>query len=109
MALTSYVPVLKPTTGSSCRYCSNEKLKFLDIVTYLAPGFSYSQYLKAYKYTEQKGFFPYEWMTSMDKLNVSQLPPQEAFFSTLKNENISAEDYHQCQRVWEDKDSTPIE
>jgi hypothetical protein len=43
-------------------------------------------------------------MTSMDKLNVSQLPPQEAFFSTLKNENISAEDYHQCQRVWEDKD-----
>jgi hypothetical protein len=32
-----------------------EKLKFLDIVTYLAPGFSYSQYLKAYKYTEQKG------------------------------------------------------
>ena len=61
-----------------------EKLKFLDIANYLAPGFSYSQYLKAYKCTEQKGFFPYEWMTSQDKLNVSQLPAYEAFFSTLK-------------------------
>ena len=40
----------------------------------------------------------------MDKLNVSQLPPHEAFFSTLKNENISADGYHQCQRVWEDND-----
>jgi hypothetical protein len=81
-----------------------EKLKFLDISNYLAPGFSYSQYLKAYKCTEQKGFFPYEWMTSLDKLNVSQLPPHEAFFSTLKNENISAEDYQLCQRVWQDND-----
>jgi hypothetical protein len=47
----------------------------VDISNYLAPGFSYSQYLKAYKCTEQKGFVPYEWMTSLDKLNVSQLPP----------------------------------
>ena len=70
-----------------------EKLKFLDIINYLAPGFSYSQYLEAYKCTEQKGFFPYEWITSLDKLNVSQLPPHEAFYSTLKNENISIEDY----------------
>ena len=81
-----------------------EKLKFLDISNYLARGFSYSQYLKAYKCTEQKGFFPYEWMTSLDKLIVSQLPPHEAFFSTLKNENISANDYQLCQRVWEDND-----
>jgi hypothetical protein len=58
-----------------------EKLKFLDITIYLAPGFSYSQYLKAYKCTEQKGFFSYEWMTPLDKLNVGQLPPHEAFSS----------------------------
>jgi hypothetical protein len=70
-----------------------EKLMFVDIPNYLAPGFSYSQYLKAYKCTEQKGSFPYEWMTSLDKLNVIQLPPHKAFLSTLKNENISAEVY----------------
>ena len=81
-----------------------EKLKFLDIANYLVAGFSYSQYLKAYGGSEEKGHFPYEWMPSMDKLNVSQLPPHEAFFSTLKNENISAEDYQLCQRVWEDND-----
>jgi hypothetical protein len=79
-----------------------EKLKFLDIANYLAPGFSYSQYLKSYGCSEEKGHFPYEWMTSLGKLNVSQLPPHEAFFSTLKNENICAEDYQLCQRVWED-------
>ena len=66
-----------------------ETLKFLDITNYLAPGFSYSQFLKAYGCTEEKGFFPYEWMTSLEKLNHTQLPAHEAFFSTLKNENIS--------------------
>jgi hypothetical protein len=57
-----------------------EALKFLDITNYIAPSFSYSQYLKAYECTE-KGLFPYEWMTSLEKLNVSQLPPHEAFYS----------------------------
>jgi hypothetical protein len=42
-------------------------------------------------------------MTSLDKLNVSQLPPHEAFFSTLKNENISAEDYQLCQSMGRQK------
>jgi hypothetical protein len=87
---------VKLNNNSMC--IKTEKLKFLDISNYLASGFSYSQYLKAYKCTEQKGFFAYEWMTSLDKLNVSELPPHEAFFSTLKNENISAEDYQMCQR-----------
>ena len=47
-------------------------------------------------------------MTSLDKLNVSQLSPHEAFFSTLKNENISAEDYQLCQREWENNDMKTI-
>jgi G:T-mismatch repair DNA endonuclease (very short patch repair protein) len=81
-----------------------EKLKFLDNTNYMVPGFSNSQYLNAYKCTEQKGFFPYKWMTSLDKLNVSQLPPHEAFYSTLKNENISAEDYQLCLNVWQEND-----
>ena len=79
-----------------------EALKFLDITNYMAPGFSYSQYLKAYECTEEKGFFRYEWMTSLEKLNVSLLPPHEAFYSTLKNGNISVKDYQLCQKVWED-------
>ena len=81
-----------------------EKLQFLDITNYLAPGFSYSQYLKAYKCTEQKGFFPYEWMASLDKLQVTALPAHETLFSTLKNQNISAEDYQLCLNVWQEND-----
>ena len=52
----------------------------------------------------QKGFFPYEWMTSLDKLQVTEFPAHEAFFSTLKNENISAEDYQLCLNVWQEND-----
>jgi hypothetical protein len=82
----------------------NEKLKFLDITNYLAPGFSHAQLIKAYGCSEKKGHFPYEWMTSLDKLKHTVLPPKEAFYSSLKNENITSEEYHLCQRVWQDKD-----
>jgi len=71
-----------------------------------APGFS--QFLKAYECTEEKGCFPYEWMTSSEILNVSQLPPHEYFYSTLKNGNISAEEYQLCQKVWEDNNMTTM-
>ena len=43
-------------------------LTFLDIINYLAPGFSYDKFLKAYGCTLTKGFFPYEWVTSLSKL-----------------------------------------
>lgn len=52
-----------------------EKLKFLDIMNYLAPGFSYAQFVKAYGCKEEMGHFPYEWMTSLDKLEAAiELP-----------------------------------
>jgi hypothetical protein len=85
-----------------------DALKFLDTTSYMAPGFSYSQYLKAYERTEEKGVFPYEWMTSLEKLNVSQLPSHEAFYNTLKNGNISAEVNQLCQKVWEDNNMTTM-
>ena len=47
---------------------SSPNFKFLDISNYLAPGFSYSQFLKAYGCNIKKGFFPYEWFDSYEKL-----------------------------------------
>ena len=41
---------------------STTKLKFLDMMNYLAPGFSYDKYLKAYGCDLKKGHFPYEYM-----------------------------------------------
>ncbi|CAH3132563.1 unnamed protein product [Porites lobata] len=77
-------------------------LRFLDVTNFLAPGFSYDKFLKAYECPQTKGFFPYEWLDSLDKLDHPSLPPHDAFFSTLKNENISKEDYQYCQQVWSD-------
>ena len=81
---------------------STKKLKFLDIINFLAPGYSYDKYLKAYGCELQKGHFPYEYMDGIGKLEDSALPPQEAFHSRLKNKGISDEDYARCQAVWRD-------
>ena len=58
---------------------TTNKLKFLDVTNYLAPGFSYDKYLKAYGCELQKGHFPYEYMDGIGKLEDIALPPQEAF------------------------------
>ena len=50
----------------------------------------------------QKGQFPYEYMDNLRKLDDRVLPPQSAFFSRLKNEGISNDDYTRCQAVWRD-------
>ena len=81
---------------------TTKKLKFLDITSYLAPGFNYDKYLKAYGCELQKGLFPYEYMDGIGKLEDRVLPPKEAFYSRLKNEDISADDYARCQTVWRD-------
>ena len=81
---------------------ATKKLKFLDITSYLAPGFSYAKYLTAYGCELGKGHFPYEYMDGIGKLEDRALPPQAAFFSQLKNEGISDTDYAACQAVWRD-------
>ena len=48
----------------------------------------------------EKGFFPYEWMNDLDKLNSQVLPDHEQFYSILKKSNVSKEEYHYCQDVW---------
>ena len=87
---------------------ATKKLKFLDITSYLAPGFSYDKYLKAYGCELQKGHFPYEYMDDIGKLEDRALPPQEAFYSRLKNEGISNDDYARCQAVWRDNGMTTL-
>ena len=87
---------------------STNKLKFVDICNYLAPGFSYDKYLKAYGCDLQKCHFPYEYMDGIEKLEDRALPPQAAFFSRLKNEGISNDDYARCQAVWRNNQMTTM-
>ena len=81
---------------------TTKKLTFIDVTNYMAPGFSYDKYLKANGCELQKGHFPYEYMDGIGKLEDSVLPPQEAFYSRLKNEDISDDEYARCQALWRD-------
>ena len=50
----------------------------------------------------RKGIYPYEYMSSWDKFNESQLPPIEAFYSKLNMSKISEDDYQHAQQVWKE-------
>ena len=39
---------------------------------------------------------------------MTSLPPHEAFYSTLKNDFISAGEYQLCQKVWENNNMTTM-
>ena len=77
-----------------------ESLQFLDVCSYLAPGFSYSQYLKAMEVDAKKFFWIYDSFTSLDVLKQTSFPKREDFFSNLKQASISEEDYEYCKSVW---------
>ena len=49
----------------------------------------------------RKGVYPYDWVDSIDKFSETQLPSQEAFYSKLRDEGISDEDYSHAQNVWD--------
>ena len=84
-------------------------LKLPDISNYLAPVFSYDQFLRAYECEHTKGFFPYEWVDGLDKLEETSLPPHAAFYSSLKNTNITEQEYEYCQQVWEENNTQSFE
>src|SRR5204863_1550500 len=46
--------------------------------------------------------FPYEYMTGPEKFSETQLPPIEAFYSSLTKENISQQEYEHAQKVWKE-------
>ena len=48
----------------------------------------------------QKGFYPYEWVDNVEKLNFIGLPPAENFYSTLSQESISAKNYEHATAVY---------
>ena len=47
-----------------------------------------------------KGFYPYDYMDSAEKLNVKFLPTHINFFSSLKNKNITLNEYEKARQGW---------
>ena len=49
---------------------------------------------------KRKGVYPYDYVDSVDKLANTSLPPKEAFYSKLNDEDISVADYEHAKTVW---------
>ena len=83
--------VIKKNSSYMC--ISTPTLKFLDASNYLAAGTSYDSFLKSYDTISRKSFFPYEWLDQYSKLQYSQLPSYDAFYSKLKGVNTLEIEY----------------
>ena len=58
-------------------------IELLDIMSFLGGATSLDSFLKAYKTSETKRFFPYECFDHPDKMQNPELPPYGAFYSKL--------------------------
>ena len=50
----------------------------------------------------RKGIYRYEYMSSWDCFEETQLPPIEAFYSKLNMSSISSDNYQHAQKVWKE-------
>ena len=92
----------------------NFEIRFLDsfkflqtslsnLVSNLSPDdFSNTKY--AFKFNTElltrKGVYSYDYVSSLEKLSETQLPPKEEFYSKLNDEDISDDDYQHALNVW---------
>lgn len=85
--------------GKKYLLIANTYYRFLDIINYLPPGTSYAGFLKSFEIEEQKFFFPYEFLTSYNKLNQTFLPPypSEGWFSSLKSRDLLNYEFEQWE------------
>ena len=55
-----------------------------------------------YDLLTRKGVSPYEYISSWDQFEETQLPPINVFYSNLIMSSISEDDYQHAQKVWEE-------
>ena len=94
----------------------NHKIRFIDSFKFMAaslgslvnnlPEDALNNLKKYYtgdklSLVKRKGVYPYEYMDSLERFKETKLPPKEAFYSKLNNEDISDEDYTHAKKVWE--------
>jgi hypothetical protein len=68
---------------------------------------SLSKFVHTSKYFEsdsillyQKGLMPYEYFDSLDRLNDTKLPPKDAFYNSLTEEELTDDEYDRAHEVW---------
>ena len=77
-------------------FLTTSKFKFIDIKNFLAPGMSYAKWCKSLDCELEKLVFPYEWLTSYDKLSHVGPVEYENFYSSLSGKNtLSPKEYEE--------------
>ncbi|XP_051173172.1 uncharacterized protein LOC127289339 [Leptopilina boulardi] len=107
-----YISFIKHVKGSEVKF------RFIDSFRFMAASLEkLASYLDEYKIVHsvfantvsnpdkiklltRKGVFPYEYFDSKTKLDETQLPPIEKFYSTLYDAGISDDEYKHAQNVW---------
>ena len=46
------------------------------------------------------GNYPYEYMNGREQILLTELPPIDAFYSSLSEETITPEEYERAQKMW---------
>ena len=98
--------------GSKYMALTTDRFRFLDILNYLPPNTTYSEFLKAFGIPEPQGKFPYEYIDSFAKLHEKELPPiGDAWFSRLRGRSLLEDEHNSIENhyansedIWEEND-----
>ena len=74
----------------------NLKKSGLDKFVYLEKEFK-----EKFELLTQKGIYPYDYMTSLEKFSETQLPAKEEFYSKLNDCGVTDKEYDYAQTIWE--------
>ena len=85
-------PTVKKTANQFTSFKFGD-IQLLDLMNFLGGATSLHSFLKAYKTSQTKGFFPYERFDHPDKLQNPELPRYEAFYCKLRNCNHFETEY----------------
>ncbi len=89
--------ISKKNSAYSC--IATTKFRFLDVCNFLAVGYNYDSFLKAHDVEIRKFYFPYEFFDSPEKLDYTELPKYDDFYSSLKQCNVLEEEFLQYSNL----------
>lgn len=103
---------IKPLGKSKEKLFSITINNFVFMDSYCHLPFSLSQLIKDYvkeprfkeflpSFYKHKEAYPYEWFDDTSKFNLTSFPPKEAFFSRIRNDTISDQDYNEAKEIFE--------
>ena len=70
-----------------------DDVQLLDIIKFFGVTRSFDSFLKAYKTSETKRFFPYEWFDHPEKMQKTEVPPYDALYSKLRSHILLETEY----------------